>query len=596
MKNNIKILLAAMALLLMNCEPIYIGGKIEDSGGGGLDHPFSTDVTVYDGRLASDSLADIVGRDPYIFWEKNQFPYFVKLTWDGPQVQVESNNERILCETQGAHVVIDLLTRDVAGVAIILQGQSNDASLKIYGRRNIKLEMNGVQLVSQRGPVINNQCKKRLFVHLNAQIVNTLEDAPIYTDDFYYLPGNAALSEDRKGCFFSEGHLVFSGRGVLRLKAKYRHGIASDATMYVRPGVTLVLDEAAKNAIHIKGDTGDDMGIHVAGGYIYAKTQADAGKCIKTDLHFLQSGGELCLNTTGHAIYESESVDGVENDLADTSSPACIKADVNVHIKAGSLFCRSIGTGGKAINCDGTMLIEDGNIQAETNGADFVLIDSISGDTLSTYPHVLKADADLRVMGGQLNLAASLNSEKAAVLKSDACILVDGGNLYAYASDDVLNAVDIHFRGGRSFLYSVNNDVLDADNQILLEDGLILANAANPFQSSMTAPLIRLDGARLLALSGSMTQLPDQESLQPFRIQRFDANRGQHLALMQGDSCLMAYEMPFGLDDLVLLCSHPALTPDTRLFLGSSANITSSSQPWHGFYENPIWQGGRLVK
>lgn len=48
MKNNIKILLAAMALLLMSCEPIYIGGKIEDSGGGGLDHPFSTDVTVYD--------------------------------------------------------------------------------------------------------------------------------------------------------------------------------------------------------------------------------------------------------------------------------------------------------------------------------------------------------------------------------------------------------------------------------------------------------------------------------------------------------------------------------------------------------------------
>ena len=28
MKNNIKILLAAMALFLMSCEPIYIGGNI----------------------------------------------------------------------------------------------------------------------------------------------------------------------------------------------------------------------------------------------------------------------------------------------------------------------------------------------------------------------------------------------------------------------------------------------------------------------------------------------------------------------------------------------------------------------------------------
>lgn len=604
MKNSIKICLAALGLVLMGCEPIYIGGKLEESGGGGMEHPFSTDVAVYDGRLASDSLADIVGRDPYIFWEQNQFPYFVKLTWDGPQVQVESNNDRILCETQGAHVVVDMLTRDVAGVVIIMQGKSDDASLKIYGRRNIKLEMNGVQLVSKQGPVINNQCKKRLFVHLNTQTVNTLEDAPLYADDFYYITGNDALSEDRKGCFFSEGHLVFSGRGVLRLKAKQRHGIASDATLYLRPGVTLVVDEAAKNAIHVKGDADDDMGIHIAGGYIYAKAQADAGKCIKTDLHFLQTGGELCLNTTGHAIYESQSLDAAGDEpldisgenLLDTSSPACIKADANVHIKAGSIFCRSIGSGGKAINCDGNMLIEGGIIQAVTNGDDYFQIDSLSGDTLSTYPHVLKADADLRVMGGQLNLAASLNSEKAAVLKSNACILMAGGELFAYAGDDVLNAVDIHFRGGRSFLYSVNNDVLDADREILLEDGLILANAANPFQSSMTAPLMRLDGAILLALSGSMSQLPAQESLQAFRLQRFDAKRGQHLALMQGDSCLMAYEMPFGLDSLVLLSSHPALRPDMRLFLGSSANITSSTQHWHGFYENPIWIGGRLVK
>ena len=69
MKNSIKICLAALGLVLMGCEPIYIGGKLEESGGGGMEHPFSTDVALYDGRLASDSLADIVGRDPYVFWE-----------------------------------------------------------------------------------------------------------------------------------------------------------------------------------------------------------------------------------------------------------------------------------------------------------------------------------------------------------------------------------------------------------------------------------------------------------------------------------------------------------------------------------------------
>ncbi|MDE5813629.1 MAG: carbohydrate-binding domain-containing protein, partial [Muribaculaceae bacterium] len=271
MKHNKNLLILVAALSLASCstnEPVYPDGPPEWGNGPGIPGEddgnapdFDSQILPYLGQTATDADKDIVGTDEDIFWEANKFKNRVTIIYSGESASVETDSKDIISNVNGSHVVIDMLTNSVSGVEINVSGKSDNGSLKIYGEKKTLLNLNGIELTSQKGPAINNQCKKRLFVNLGAGTINKLTDASSYSDDQYYLNGNTSDSEDRKGCFFSEGNLIFSGTGSLIVAGKQKHGIASDGYMYVRPGVTIAVTEAVKNAIHIKGDKSDDIGV-----------------------------------------------------------------------------------------------------------------------------------------------------------------------------------------------------------------------------------------------------------------------------------------------------------------------------------------------
>lgn len=76
-----------------------------------------------------------------------------------------------------------------------------------------------MNIVNPSGAAINIQSGKRVFVVSPDGTENTLVVGSSYvlTD-----------GEDMKGCFFSEGQLIFSGGGKLRVTGNYKHGICSD--------------------------------------------------------------------------------------------------------------------------------------------------------------------------------------------------------------------------------------------------------------------------------------------------------------------------------------------------------------------------------
>lgn len=280
-------LIISLSVTLFSCgnqmpdffEPEIPWGEPFDGGADDGDAP-SFDITIYDydGRLADDSDKDVVGTDTDIYWEANKFSSKIIITWSDSRVSVENGNSDVKCYSKGGHVVVDMLTNSVSSCEIELKGSSENGSIKIYGEKKFKLTLNGINLKSNIGPAINSQCKKRIFVHLADGTVNTLVDAASYSSDIKYINEGTADSEDRKGCFFSEGNLIFSGTGALTVAAKMKHGIVTDGYMYTRPGVTIAVTEAVKNAIHVKGDTGDAIGIRITGGYIYTCTEGKRGK------------------------------------------------------------------------------------------------------------------------------------------------------------------------------------------------------------------------------------------------------------------------------------------------------------------------------
>ena len=75
---------------------------------------------------------------------------------------------------------------------------------------------------------------------MKTETENYLADASSYS---------TVTGEDEKGCFFSEGQLIFSGTGALTVTGNYKHGICSDDYVRLRSGSNITVASAVKDGI-----------------------------------------------------------------------------------------------------------------------------------------------------------------------------------------------------------------------------------------------------------------------------------------------------------------------------------------------------------
>ena len=594
-------------------EPPMWGG---DPGMGGIGMPGSNDGDVpdfdreikqYAGELAGDAAKDIVGDNADIYWEANKFKKKVTVRFAGKSASVESDSDDILSHIDGAHVVLDMLSNSVSGVEIELTGQSDDGSLKIYGEKKFKLTLNDVNLTSSRGPAINSQCKKRIFVHLADGSVNALTDASKYSADSYYISGaneDNEDSEDRKGCFFSEGNLIFSGTGSLVVAGKKKHGIASDGFMYTRPGVTIAVTEAAKNAIHIKGDKTDDIltgnkgandpdngiGVVITGGLIYTNTSSDAGKGIKTDYHVQITGGKLDLNTSGEAIYDE--------DDKDTSSAAGIKTDGNIYIEGGEISIKSTGTGGKGLNADGNLYVSGGNTTISTTGGKFVYNAALD---LDSSPKGIKIDGDIVVNDGKINISVTGVSDGSEGMESKSELTINGGEIFIYAYDDAINASKgITFNGGRTYAYAINNDAIDSNGYLKVNGGLIVASAASGSEEALDCEYsnqFMINGGTVLGIGGTSMTSPSSSSSQRIVIYGgVSVSKNEVISVLDSNGKpIMTFTTPRTYNGATLFLSSPSITANSSYTISGGGSISGYSDSWNGWYDGGTLTSGKTL-
>lgn len=567
------------------------GGEVPgEPGASDGDVPsFSTTILPYQGQLATDADKDIVGTDADIFWEANTFKNKVKIIYAGGNATVETTNPDILYHVDGAHVAVDMMTNSVSGVEIDLSGESDDGSLKIYGEKKLLLNLNGVDITSKTGPAINNQCKKRMFVNLREGTVNRLTDAAKYSDDFYYLNGANPADEDRKGCLFSEGNLIFSGHGSLIVAGKQKHGIASDGYMYLRPGTTIAVTEAAKNAVHIKGDKSDDTGIIIAGGLLYTLTESPAGKGLKTDYHVDIRGGRLDLNTTGDAIYDE--------DEKDTSSAAGIKADGNIIISGGEVSVKSSGTGGKGLNADGNLSIIGGETTVVTTGGKYVYNSALD---LDSSPKGIKIDGDITIDDGVLNILVAGRSDGSEGLESKSELTINGGEIYIHAYDDAINAsTGININGGRIYAYADNNDAIDSNGYMYLNGGLVIASGASGAEESFDCEYSNgflVNGGTLIGTSGNSMTKPSSSSKQRVVIYGgLSLSKGDTIAILDSSGTILTYTIPRSMNRMVLFLSTPDIKANESYTISKGGELTGYKSSWNGWYDGGTWSGGSSI-
>ena len=395
----------------------------------------------YDGQLATDSDDDVIDKsDSDIYWEAEAesdgtFKNTISITYNGSSAQVDLNKkaqEVFTCTIDGSDVVIYPNGDEVKKCEIILSGTSDNGSLKIYCTTNpddkeagkkVKLTLNGVSLKSQRGPAINYQAGKRLFLHLADGTENYLEDCAKYKDDVYYFTGKTSAVEDRKGCFFSEKAVVVSGKGKLTVRGNYKHAISVDNDFYMRPGPTVVVIGAAKNCLHCNDE------IHFTGGYFYACNTTAGGKGVKTDSTLVVDGGRLVINTSG--TYGKD-------DKGEQESPKGLKIDGDITVNGGDITVRCVGKceGSEGIESKSTLTVNGGKIDVMAyddamNAA--TLVKFTGGETfcLSTHNDGIDSNGDIKITGGKVtsiaaNMEAALDNDNPGVNSS---FVIDGGEI-----------------------------------------------------------------------------------------------------------------------------------------------------------------------
>lgn len=547
---------------------------------------FDAKIYSWDGSTATDAASDIVGSDADFYYEANKFTNIVKIAYNGDNATVESSNSDIIVHQTGAYVTVDMATNTVSNVEIAVSGQSDNGGLKIYGTKKFKLTLNGVELTSQRGPAINSQCKKRMFVHLANNTTNKITDCVSYSDDAFYLE---STDEDRKGCMFSEGNLIFSGTGTLIVAGKQKHGIATDGYFWMRPGVTVVVNEAAKNAIDVKGDTDDGIGITVKGGYIYANASATAGKCIKTDLDANIDGGTLQLNTSGAATYD-------ESDK-DTSSAACIKTDGNINITGGTLTLKSTGTGGKGLNADGDINISGGETTITTTGGKYTY-----NRNLTSSPKGAKADGNVNISGGKLNISVTGVSDGSEGLESKSTMTFSGGETYVYAYDDAINASKaINVTGGKVYAYALNNDGIDSNGSLTISGGLVIGCGTSSPECGIdvdNSSNFKINGGTVIAIAGGSLQSKPTTASTQYSVEYggLSATKGSKVAVLDSSSKpILTFQLPKSLSGSFFF-SHPDLKSGSLYTISTGGSLTGSTANWSGWYDGGSWSDGTTAQ
>lgn len=428
--------------------------------------------------------------------ETNEGTASVLVTFNNSSVTVNASSDvanYITVTKSGAHVSITQSDNLATEITYTLSGSSSDGEFYMAGSYKATVEFNGLTLTNASpvysGAAVHIQNSKRINVKVMDGTTNTLTDSS---------------NGDQKGALYIKGHAEFKQKGTLNVYGKLKHGIKTGEYMTLK-NATINIKSAVGDGINVSeyflmesgtisisgvGDDGiqsdvdgttstgettdhedeDSGNIYLQGGTITATITNAASKGIKAEGDMIITDGSYTVKTTGNGAYDS--------DDNDAKGCAGLKADGNMNISGGSLNLSSSGSGGKCIKADGKLNITGGSIDAQSTGSKYTYSNKITAS-----PKCIKSDGAMTISGGTVS-AYSKNHE---AIESKSTLDITGGYVYASSSDDGINSAShLTINGGYVMANSSGNDGIDANGNLYIKSGNVVAVAA-------TSPEVALD-------------------------------------------------------------------------------------------------------
>ena len=306
--------------------------------------------------------------------------FYVSIAYDGNTASLTGDVDKVTVSRSDADVII---TSNVTNyLQLTLSGSTTDGSLLVYSQKKYGIVLNGVSIGNQRGPAINNQCGKALYLTLADNMENTLTDGTAYADA---PAGSDGKAIDQKATLFSEGQIYFQGTGSLTVNANAKNGIASDDYIVLNEGnINVSVASTGTNGVKVND------GLTINGGQLTIGVTADGARGIKNDSYTTITGGETTITTKGGCLIEEDETTGV----VDTTSAAGIKCDSLFAMSGGRLTITSSGDGGKGINCSQNVEVSGGTLTVTT-----------TGKNEDGKPKGIKSDTGIIVSGGSVSVS-----------------------------------------------------------------------------------------------------------------------------------------------------------------------------------------------
>lgn len=489
--------------------------------------------------------------------EHSSFSETVSIVYADNKATISTLPEGVEATVEGAGVIIN---STIKGVTYELKGSSSNGYFKIYSEKKFQLTLNGVSLTNPSGAPINIQSGKRAFVTLADGTSNSLTDGTSY---------NTPDGEDEKGTLFSEGQLIFNGKGSLEVTGNKKHGIVSDDYIRFRAGTNIFI--TASNGHGIKSN---DY-VVIGGGVLNIEVSGTAKKGISTDGYVLVSGGRTTILTSGDGEYDE--------DEDDVSGAAGIKADLYFQMDGGQLNVKSTGAGGKGINTDGEIIINDGDIQVITTGKTF----TYSSD-LDSKAKGIKSDTNVTVNGGTIKIKAT-GGEGSEGLEAKGVMNINNGEIEIASYDDCINsAEDMTISGGYIYAFATNNDAIDSNGNLYIKGGVIVALGASEAECAIDAAegkSIYITGGTVVGVGGSNASYPASSSSQMSIAFQASVSAGSTLSIADGNDAILSFTIERGYQGGLYLISSPDFKNGSSYTVYSGSSV--SGDDWHGLYTEP---------
>ena len=505
------------------------------------------DVTSFTIALDKNALSESVNvdtnDDDYI--ENTTFDKTITVTFSQSGNASVSGDESGIVSINGNDVIATNNTDQV--IKYVLTGETGDGFFKLYSTKKQAIVLNGVSITNPDGAAINNQSKKRTFIVLNDGTKNYLTDGANYSD--------ATDSEDMKGCFFSEGQLIFSGSGYLEVDANCKAGIRSDDYVRTMPKANIWVDASSGNGIR------GNEAVILTGGVVNINVTGTADKGISTDGEVRIEGGRTTIFTSGGYEYDSD-----ENDYSACSG---IKADSVININGGELNIKSTGTGGKGLNCDDEININDGVVRIITTGK------RQKDSKGSVSPKGIKADGKINVSGGQTQVRLEGTGDGTEGIESKSEIHIEAGTVESYSYDDAINSAgNLYIDGGYVYARSYNNDAIDANKNLYINGGVVIAEGAGQPECGLDAAeqyKAYINGGTVIAIGGGMQAIDSSSKQASIAI---SASMGMKVGILDGSKAILAYTTPSSNCGTALMISSPSFKSGSSYTLRAGCEVS----------------------